>query len=171
MAHISKPIDAPSRAPKVAIGPAKAHELAAVLSLLERSGLVAEGLPQHLPTLLVARYQGRVVGSAAVELYGSYALLRSVAVEEALRGQGLGTRLTRAALELARRRGTTNVYLLTDSAAGFYPRFGFRPIPRHQVPPPVKCSVEFDHACPVTAQAMVAVLAPAEDKAPASRTG
>ena len=75
----------------------------------------------------------RVVGSAALEFYGKAALLRSVAVVAELRGAGLGHRLTGAALDLARQRGVTAVYLLTETAADFFPRFGFRPTQRAQI--------------------------------------
>ncbi|MDP3062811.1 MAG: arsenic resistance N-acetyltransferase ArsN2, partial [Chloroflexota bacterium] len=136
------------------IGRARPKELPDILALLERCGLVTTGLADHLEATLVARTGGRVVGSAALELYGASALLRSVAVEEALRGQGIGQRLTQQALALARRHGVVTVYLLTETAAGFYPRFGFRPIPREQVAPAVQRSVEFTSACPATAQAM-----------------
>ncbi|MGH7538286.1 MAG: GNAT family N-acetyltransferase, partial [Gemmatimonadales bacterium] len=91
----------------------------------------------------------------AVELYGTTGLLRSVAVDATLRGQGIGVRLTDAALALARRRGVRYVYLLTETAARFFPRFGFRTIPRSEVAPAVRESVEFTGACSESAVAMV----------------
>ena len=100
----------------------------------------------------------RSVGCAAIELYGAAALLRSVAVDASRRGQGLGQRLTAATLELASQRGARTVYLLTESAQDFFPRFGFRPIPRSEVEPAVQRSVEFTSACPASAQAMVTTL-------------
>ena len=96
-----------------------------MLSLLEENGLPEDGIEDHLSTTLVAREAGRVVGSAAVELYGPHALLRSVAVSEDHRGVGLGRRLVREALALARERGAYTAYLLTETADGFFPRFGF----------------------------------------------
>jgi len=136
------------------IDAAMLDDLPAILSLLERSGLPGDGLSDHLATALVARAGRAVVGSAALEVYGTAALLRSVAVEEAFQGQGLGTRLTRAALALARQQGITGVYLLTETAGGFFPRFGFRPIARSEVPSAVRRSVEFTSACPASAQVM-----------------
>ncbi len=143
------------RAIKV-VGLAGAEELPAVLSLLDESGLPRDGLDEHLETVLVARAGRDVVGSAALEMYGEAALLRSVAVRRDLRGRGLGRRLTCEALELARKRGVTRVYLLTETADGFFPRFGFRPVPRSLVPEGVRRSVEFVSACPQSARAMVA---------------
>jgi len=133
---------------------AEAKDLPAVLALLERSGLPQDGLAGHFATALVAQQGGSAVGSAALELYGSAALLRSVAVDASLRGRGLGRRLTQAALDLARRRGVSEVYLLTETASEFFPRFGFHSIDRAQVPDAVKQSVEFTSACPDSALVM-----------------
>ncbi|MBI2939398.1 MAG: GNAT family N-acetyltransferase [Chloroflexi bacterium] len=125
------------------------EELAAIFALLARAGLPRDGLADHWMTTLVAREGQTVVGSAAVELYGDSALLRSVAVEEAWRGQGLGQRLTRAALDLARRHEVRIVFLLTETACAFFTRFGFRRIARSEVAPVVQRSAEFAEAgCP-----------------------
>ena len=143
----------------ITISAADTGDIPAILALLERSGLPQDGLTDHLATALTARSGERVVGSAALELYDTAALLRSVAVEAPLRGQGLGQRLTRAALDLARQHGVQQVYLLTETAGDFFPRFGFRPIARAAVDPAVQQSVEFTSACPVSAHALVISLA------------
>ena len=118
-----------------------------ILRLVTDSGLPIDGLADHLETAVVARVGDRVVASAALEIYSDGTLLRSVAVEESLRGSGLGQRIVRAALDLARQRGATSVYLLTTTAESFFPRFGFRRIPRADVPAGVRMSVEFQAAC------------------------
>ncbi len=137
------------------IAPARREELPQILELLDETGLPQDGLESHLSTTLVARLEGRVVGSAALELYGPAALLRSVVVRRNLRGAGLGGRLTEAALELSRNLAVAQAYLLTETADHFFPRFGFRPIPRSEVPLGVRSSVEFTAACPTSARAMV----------------
>jgi amino-acid N-acetyltransferase len=55
-------------------------------------------------------------------------------------------------------QGIATIYLLTETAGNFFPRFGFRPISRSEVAPAVQASVEWTTACPVTAQAMVSEL-------------
>ena len=139
---------------EVSIGPASREELPRIVELLDDGGLPPDGLEDHLPTILVARLHGRVVGSAALELYGTAALLRSVVVRRDLRGTGLGSRLTEAALRLSREFGVAEAYLLTETADLFFPRFGFRNIPRSRVPSSVGSSVEFTSACPASARAM-----------------
>lgn len=151
----SKEITLLGKVEDIQIGPANPADLPAILGLLEQRGLPKDGLSDHLATALVAIKGKTVVGSAALELYGSSALLRSVAVKRALQGQGLGHRLVQAALEQARKYGVSHVYLLTQTAGTFFTRFGFRPIPRSEVAPAVQGSAEFTSACPASARAMV----------------
>lgn len=126
----------------------------AVFRLLEDNHLPLDGLSEHLATTIVAREDGRIVGSAALEVYGEGALLRSVAVAPALQRRGLGHELTDAAFQLARTVGAPAVYLLTTTAERYFPKFGFERIDRAQVPETVKASVEFTSACPSSATVM-----------------
>jgi amino-acid N-acetyltransferase len=125
-----------------------------VLGLLGVARLPTDGLTEHLSTAVVARRDGRLVGSAALELYPGGALLRSVAVDPSVRGLGLGQRLTEAAIARARAHRAPALYLLTTTAEGFFPRFGFARITRDEVPHSVQQSVEFRVACPSTAIVM-----------------
>ena len=59
-----------------------------------------------------------------------------------------------ASLSHARERGLGAVYLLTTTAEGYFPRFGFARITREEVPDPVQASVEFREACPASAVVM-----------------
>jgi thioredoxin type arsenate reductase len=138
----------------ITIGAAQSEELAVVEALLTQNHLPVDGLADHFGTAVVARSGGKVVGSAALEIYNDAALLRSVAVSPALQGQGLGQRLTLAALALAHSRKISKIVLLTETASKFFPRFGFQPIERSAVPEALKQSVEFTGACPDSALAM-----------------
>jgi thioredoxin type arsenate reductase len=137
---------------------ANADDWPAINTLLEQNHLPLDGLQDHLSTTLLARSGYHVVGSAALELYADGALLRSVAVHPALHGRGLGHRLTNAALDLAKQHNVNEIYLLTETASGFFPRFGFRQIERAVIPNAVKQSVEFTTACPDSALAMSLLL-------------
>jgi len=137
------------------ITPAAPADVPAILALLAASKLPRARIENHVASTLVARQDSGVVGTAALELYGDAALLRSVAVATDLRGRGLGAALTFAALDLARRRGVRTVYLLTETAAQFFPKFGFRAITRAEVEPGVLASPEFTTVCPKTAVVMV----------------
>lgn len=136
------------------IEPATATDLEPVRDLLGRCHLPLDGIDDHVGSMLVAREAGRVIGSAALELYGEGALLRSVAVDPSWQGRGLGHQLTEAALDLAKARGVRRVFLLTTTAEGFFPKHGFRILGRGDVPAAVQESVEFRSACPASAIVM-----------------
>lgn len=131
---------------------AERGDLNAVVALLSENELPIDGLADHLGTLLVARRAGRVIGSAALEVYPDGALLRSVAVQAESRLLRHGRALTDAAL--ARQRHMRAVDLLTTTAADYFAKLGFDPIAREDVPDTVRNSVEFTTACPASAIAM-----------------
>ncbi len=126
---------------------AAASDVPAVEALLAAAGLPLEGAAEALATGVVARDQEAVVGAAAVERYGEAGLLRSVVVAEPLRGSGLGRELVAAAEELARERGIRDLYLLTETAAGWFPRLGYDVVPREAARAAVGESVEFTMGC------------------------
>src|SRR5438552_17758939 len=97
------------------IAAATSADLPALLELLGQSALPTAGLADHLDTTLVAHEAGHVVGSAALVLYGTTALLRSVAAAPGLRGRGVGPEVTPHALALARRRKGRAVYAHTGT--------------------------------------------------------
>jgi amino-acid N-acetyltransferase len=136
------------------IAPARPEDAASVLRLLTANGLPTDGLGDHWQTTIVARDADRVVGSAALEVYADGALLRSVSVDPAMQGQGLGGALVAAAIRLAEEGRVEALYLLTTTADNYFPRFGFSRIARADVPAGVQRSVEFTSACPSTAVVM-----------------
>jgi amino-acid N-acetyltransferase len=129
-------------------------DVEAVLQLLAQQRLPLDGLRDHLATTLVARQSGRIVGTAALEVYPDGALLRSVAVAEPWQGHGFGHELTDAAIRLAQELHVPAIYLLTTTAERYFPKFGFERIARAQVPTTVQASVEFTSACPSSAAVM-----------------
>ena len=133
---------------------ARHSDLPQVHRLLERCSLPLAGVDDHVDTMLVAREDAHVLGTAALEVYADGALLRSVAIDPNRRGTGLGHQLTEAALRLAEARGVHTVFLLTTTAERFFPKFGFEQITRLAVPASVQESIEFQSACPVSATVM-----------------
>lgn len=135
----------------ISIEPAQEVDRAAIEALLEANGLPVDGLELAIPTAVVARDGNDLVGCAGVEPYGSAGLLRSVCVAPWLRGAYLGRRLVDAAESLASSRGITDLYLLTETAGDWFPRLGYSPATRADVPAAVTASPEFTGACPDSA--------------------
>ncbi len=135
--------------------PARPHDLRGALELLGRAELteqdVSEGWGHYF---VVHEDDGRVVGVAGLELHGEDGLLRSVAVDDDYRGQGLAAALIEAVLERAARVGLGAVYLLTTTARDYFARRGFADCPREAAPPAIRDSWEFKSGCPSSASFM-----------------
>lgn len=126
-----------------------------VLILLREAGLPVDEVAEWLPRYVVAEADGRIVGVAGLEVHGNDGVLRSVVVEPERRGTGLGGRLAATVIASARSAGLRRLYLLTETAESYFPRHGFRRIPRDAASEAVQESVEFREACPDSATAMV----------------
>jgi amino-acid N-acetyltransferase len=133
--------------PTATIDRAMAGDLPAIEALLGSAGLPLDGVAEAFATGVVACADERLIGCAAMELHGDAALVRSVAVEPAARGLGIGAALVTAVEDLARAAGAHEAYLLTETAEAWFPRFGYVPIPRSDAEPAIGASVEFQVAC------------------------
>jgi amino-acid N-acetyltransferase len=136
------------------VGRATAGDLPAIETLLSTAGLPLDGAAVAFEAGVVGRDRDRLVAAAAVERYDSFGLLRSVVVAADRRGTHLGRTIVAAAEALARELGVNELFLLTETAVDWFPRLGYVPVARDQVPDVVRGSVEFTTACSVTAVAM-----------------
>jgi amino-acid N-acetyltransferase len=135
----------------IAIERASRDDRPAIEALLASNGLPLAGLELAENMTLVARTDGSFTGCAAVEPHGSVGLLRSVCVAERERGTGLGRRLVAAAESLATAAGIGEIYLLTETAAAWFPRLGYEAAERAAAPAALTDSPEFTGACPDSA--------------------
>lgn len=122
-------------------------DTAAVEALLTDAGLPLDGAAEALSLGVVGRDGDRVVAASAIERYGPSGLLRSVVVAEAARGMGLGRQIVAAAELLARDEGIADLYLLTETAPDWFPRFGYELVERPEAIAAVGESVEFTTVC------------------------
>lgn len=146
------------------IRPVTAGDLRAVEQLLVTSGLPVGGVDENFGDFIVAENDTGIAGVIGLEKYGSVALLRSAAVTPESRGSGVGGTLVKTILERARVQGVREVYLLTTTAADYFPRFGFTEMPRSNAPGELGASREFQGACPATAVLMKRSLTGGSDR-------
>jgi amino-acid N-acetyltransferase len=129
-------------------------DLPAVERLVTRSGLPLDGLREAFPTFVVAEAGDDIVGVAGLEVCCNNALLRSVAVADEWRSHGVGRALVSRVIGDAEARGISALYLLTTTADQYFPKFGFQPVVRDDVPDDVRATAEFTSACPASAVVM-----------------
>jgi amino-acid N-acetyltransferase len=136
---------------------ARARDDAPARALLERAGLPLDGYEQSWRRWVATDQSGDLVGVVALERHGTppVYLLRSLAVAPGQRGTGLGVALVRTALAAADalEHGRAGVGLLTETAAGYFDRFGFAATDRAALPEALSASAELTGACPATATA------------------
>lgn len=130
------------------------HDFQSFKSLLKSSDLPADDLNVQRDLLVAYVEDGQMVGTGGLEIYGQYGLLRSLSVKLGTRGKALGTALTAYLLDEARRRGLKGIYLLTETAHGFFQRKGFVDVGRDQVPADLHASSEFAGVCSKAAAVM-----------------
>ena len=131
-----------------------AESFQAFTSLLKSSGLPADDL-DYRRDLLVGYYEGdELVGTGGLEVYEPYALLRSLSVKMGIRGKAVGSAITEFLVAEAKQRKLKAIYLLTETASGFFIKKGFVEVPREAVPQGVRSSEEFAKLCPQSATVM-----------------
>lgn len=140
---------------------AEPGDLAAVAALLASARLPADGLDEQFgPQYVVAVVADEIIGAEGIERYGDAGLLRSAVVSDQWRGRGIGDRLTKNRLAWASEQRLRELWLLTTTADGWFPRYGFAAADRSTAPPEMQQSREFRDACPSSATAMRLVLSP-----------
>jgi amino-acid N-acetyltransferase len=133
----------------------QSHDEAALELLLESAALSAEDItPEMLEHFLVARGEHGIVGAAGVEVLGEAGLLRSVAVDEAHRGTGLGKQLVAAMEAHAREEGVRELFLLTTTAEAFFASLGYRKLDREEAPAHIAATSQFSSLCPSSSSFM-----------------
>jgi amino-acid N-acetyltransferase len=151
-----------SSSPGITIRAATTDDIRAVSALLLAAHLAPNALDaQFGPQFAVAveAVAGDIVGAAGIEVYGDglsrVGLFRSAVVDERLRGRGVGAALTEDRVAWAERESLAALYLLTETAVDYWPRFGFERTARDGVPAALMTSHEWRQGCPASAVAMV----------------
>ena len=118
-----------------------------VLDLINGAKLPTEDLiDEKMKNFMVARGKdGSIIGVVGVEIYQESGLLRSLVVHPSYRGSGLGSLLTRKIESFAWHNGVKTLYLLTMTAADFFPKIGYEVTQRDNVPESIRKTEEFNN--------------------------
>jgi len=125
-----------------------------IITLLVSQKLPASDLPESLDNFIVAIDNDELIGAAGLEIYGACGLLRSVVVKPENRNQGIAGLLIAQIELMATNQGLNQLFLLTDTAPGYFSKKGYNKIDRNAIAPEVQQSSEFSHVCPQSAIAM-----------------
>ncbi len=136
-------------------------DLDAIASLLAASALPTDDLEhQDLSLFIVEDGRDGLGGVGGLEHCGNSALLRSVAIAEALRGQGRARAMVARLEALAASHAIDELFLLTETAADFFAGLGYAVRDRATVPDSVRGSRQFSSICPDSATVMAKRVGP-----------
>jgi amino-acid N-acetyltransferase len=136
---------------------ASVDDLQQVRSLLELVDLPIEGVDNHIEHFLIARVDTEnstahsIIGSIGLEIYDTFAVLRSLAVHPRYRNRVLGNKLVSRLTEYGKKSGVKKLFLLTTTAEKYFETRGFNLTDRETVPQAIRNSPEFSSICPSTA--------------------
>jgi amino-acid N-acetyltransferase len=104
---------------------ARLSDVDAIKALLEAAHLPRRKVKSYVDNTIVAEKDGVLVATGTAEVHANTAVVRSVAVDEAQRGSGIGRRLAEELLDFGRRNGVEQFYLFTGDAHSFWQKLGF----------------------------------------------
>ena len=120
--------------------------------LLQDAGLNSTDL-QSDKTGLWGYFSGeKLTGMIGLECYGDIGLLRSLAVHETARQQGIGQKLVTYLEQQAQDRHIKTLYLLTQTAEPFFSRQGYTITQRNEAPDVIRNTSQFAGLCPASSQ-------------------
>jgi amino-acid N-acetyltransferase len=131
------------------------EDLQNVLNLLEAAKLPTVGVKDHIQNFILEIEHNRLLGCAGLEIHGQTGLLRSVAINPSRRSNGVGSRLVKSILEHSKTQQLSSIFLLTETAENYFPRFGFKQVSRAKIPASLSGSQELRGACPDSAVVMM----------------
>jgi amino-acid N-acetyltransferase len=127
-----------------------------VTQVLQSAALPVEDLTDdHMEHFFYAGSASMPTGIVGIELCGSGALLRSLAVDPKSRGLGLGRALVTKAESHARAHGALAIFLLTTTAEDFFRSLGYASADRANAPAEIRATREFASLCPASSAFMV----------------
>lgn len=123
--------------------------------LLADSGLPIDDCAEQAGIFYAVFDADELIAVGGLEAAGDYSLLRSIAVKQPYRGRGLARSMAEFLLERARSQGHSAVYLLTETAAAYFEKLGFRRVARDQVPQAITLTRQFSSLCPDSASCLM----------------
>lgn len=129
-------------------------DAARILSLLQSNDLPTSDLADCRPEFVVIEDGDELIGTGGVQVFGTAALVRSLAIAKNRQKDGLGSSLLTALERHASGLGIRELVLLTQTAEPFFARHGYTRVERVSVPQPIQATAEFRSLCPASAVCM-----------------
>lgn len=125
-------------------------DLQKIQDLLKRNRLPYGDLKSSKVKFIIKESNGHLMGCIGVEKYGADGLLRSLAVDENYKDNGIGKQLLTELFQKSEQEGMNKLHLLTTTADTYFKRFGFETVDRSNAPKAILQTKEFSEICPAS---------------------
>lgn len=130
-----------------------------VENLLERCSLPITDLERNDKVALFGAHdEEELIACIGLEIYDDTALLRSLAVASEYRKDGIGRKLTDYVETYAKQKKVAELYLLTETAEGYFNKLGYQRQARDTVPSSIQGTTQYSDLCPSSSTVMRKVL-------------
>ena len=126
--------------------------------LLKDNNLPFEDIISSKVDFIVAEEQENILGCIGVEKYQEHVLLRSFAVADNYKGEGIGKELLLAMFEKSKEEDVQKIHLLTTTAEKYFKKYGFEICDRKEAPQSILKTKEFSEICPSSSAYMTKIL-------------
>ena len=97
-----------------------------VCKLLLQENLPIADLNPLLENFFIAVEDNKITGVIGMDRYGKDGLLRSAIVQKEYRNKGIAAALVARLFDEAAKQGVSTLYLITDTAAAYFEKKGFK---------------------------------------------
>jgi amino-acid N-acetyltransferase len=122
---------------------ARPDDVPRIVHLISSAELPAAFVTEFLDGFVVAVRDSSVIACGGVERYENCAVIRSVVVDPAARGEGIGGEVAQRLMAAARVAGATDLYLFTELAHPFWLRLGFADVAFEAWKPPARANWQY----------------------------
>ncbi len=129
-------------------------DIPSIQKLLSDSKLPDEDCVAHIENFIVFVANNNIVGVGGLEICGSFALVRSIAVVPQHRGKGIAKKIYTQLKDRAQGLGINRLYLLTESATDYFANLEFLIMDRADAPESIMATQQFKQLCPSSATLM-----------------
>ena len=134
---------------------ATSSDLVGIERLLRTCRLPSDDIADHVQNFVIAEVADEIIGVGGLQVCGSEGLIRSIVIATDYRGKVVAEKLYRILEARARAMDFNALYLLTESAEGYFTRFGFTVVERDDVPRTIAETQQYRTLCPSSATVMM----------------
>lgn len=126
-----------------------------LIALLQKSNLPESDIKIDDKHLFFGSFNNiNLTATIGIEIYGTNALLRSLAVVDSERGNGLGKAMVKYLEDYSKDKNIKKLFLLTNTAEKFFLSIGYKICDRKNAPKEIKSTAQFSDLCPSSSSFM-----------------